>query len=404
MPEDKKSKLKTEFMYMVRNPSNLPILISGLKLNSMERIPGQNGVYQILWHEVDRYTSTQPLMVFKMPHTYCSLDSDGDTSITFDGELCFGAKDDGLTQGYVPDQLSMFHTFDVRLAHQTNGWEPRINSTVNLYTTNNNRTLYGIQGYVNCGAIFHTYSTTRELFDANNGLYTDFTTYGDMLSKDTVEKFNKTVVLDVMINENNELVATASREATLDISVSGTLHGHIRCVSVQQPELNIWGHYFKDTQKFSSRQTMTVGSVPVAIDNSALADAFEDMRDIEYYSLLNAFDTEQFRTGDSQSTTIREYLKPNGLDITIEASSADGAPVVIRFSGQTTYEHKLSPGVKWPIEESGYAIMVPSTYPRYDSVLLGYECPPSYTFMEETIKLKPKVTYVNARDIYYMIP
>lgn len=403
VPDANKYTLQTEFMYVVSNPSNLPLIISGLKLNSMRLIPDYDNVHPILWHEVEGYTSTAPLHVSRMVPTYCSLDSNGMTSMTYGGELCFGAQDCDIEQHDIPNQTSMFHTLDVRLAYPTTGWTPRINGSVNLYPNSNHSIIYGKQGYVNCGVVFHTYDTTRELFDSNNGLYTDFTEYGDMLGKDALEKFIRTIELTVTINEDNELVATSSREATLDISVSGVLHGHTRCASVQQPKLAVWGHYFRDTQKFSSRQTIKVGSEEVVIDRS-LAESFEDMREIEYYSMLNAYDIEQFRTGDDESTTIREYLKPYDLEMTLEITSADGSPVALKFSGETTYEHELSDPVTWPLKNPSTVTMVPSAFARLDYDLDDYDCPPGYMFIDETVKLTPRMTYGNPHDIYYMIP
>lgn len=64
--------------------------------------------------------------------------------------------------------------------------------------------------------------------------------------------------------------------------------------------------------------------------------------------------------------TIREYLKPYDLDMSLKLSSADGAPVAVGWNGVLNYEHTISDPVSWPKGLFGHITIVPSTYSGYD--------------------------------------
>jgi hypothetical protein len=134
----------------------------------------------------------------------------------------------------------MFHAIDINYCYSEDAWMGGISGTINLNDTPEHTSLYGKNGYGNCGAVMYTNNYSIDLYDAYNGTETDFSTYGDILKPEYIEKFNNTVEVKLGINENNELTATASEKITADISISGTLKGHIRCVSVQDPFNTIW--------------------------------------------------------------------------------------------------------------------------------------------------------------------
>lgn len=402
VPDEKKSILQSEFIYAVDNPSNLSLMIRGLKLNSMSATPDQSDIRPILYPSIDGHTCSDPLLVSCMPYTYCSLNEDSARYTTINGIRCYAADDSGIEQSDIPDQMSMFHTIEARLAYDQDNWNPDFTCTIDLYDTSVHSTTYGSSGYMNCGMLFYAYDETTELYDSNNGIDTDFREYGDLLDKDHIDKFNRLIEVDFSINENNEICAKTSRTAELNITISGSLNGHIRCVTVQDPLFTVWGHYFTHSQKFSSSQTISIGSTAEVVDNSALADAFDKMREIPYYSLLDAWDLEDFTDPYTMAGTVREYLKPTGIDLTIHITSSDGAPVAAKFSGSTEYDYTISSPVTWSTGIFSSVTMVPSSYSGFDDRLDDDDCPPGSLFVAETLYLQPNVTYSNTYGLYHM--
>lgn len=406
VPDNKKAILQSEFMYVTDNPSNLPLLVRGIKLNSLTGVPFRSDIRPVLCNAFPGYTETDPLLVSRMPYTYCSVEpSDDETCRSIiDGKLCFAADDRGIEQAVIPNQMAMFHNFEVEFGYDSEYWVPKFTGIIDLYDTPAHATLYGKDGYMNCGAVFHDYSSSYELFDGNNGLKTDFSGYGDLLGKDAIRLFDNIVTLDLSINEDNQIVASASRTVELNISLSGTLNGHIRCVTVQDPFYTIWGHYFTHAQNFSNPGTFSVGTTPVVIDDSALADAFSKMRDIPYYSVLDAWDVDDFRNPNSLTDSVREYLKPASIDLAVNISSTRGLPVAVRFSGSTKYEYTISKPVTWAIGLFSSVTMVPSSHSGFDNRLDDDDCPPGALFAAETLYLQPNITLNQAHGIYYMVP
>ena len=252
---------------------------------------------------------------------------------------------------------------------------------------------------MNCGVIFHNYNSTRVIFDSNNGKVSDFSMCGELLEKDAINTFNNIVEVSLSINEDSELIAKASREIPLDISISGFLKGHTRCVSVNESTYKIWGQHFESGHRFSKEQRMTVGYTPVAIDGNTIADSFEKIREHEYYSKLNADDPNDFRINDGKKTTIREYLKPTAIELGISITSPDGIPVAIKeFTGSVKYEFELKECVTWKLWPGINVTMIPSTYRDFDIYVDGDK---GSEFTAETVVLTPKVTY-NTQNIYYL--
>ena len=402
VPDDKKSALGTEFMYVVDNPSNLPIRIRGLKLNSMNRIPSLSELRPILCPPITNHTSSIPLHISPMPYTVCSLEGNATKSIIINGKGCYAANDGGINQSDIPDQRSMFHTFEVEYMYGSGLWMPTISGKMDLYDTQAHSTLYGKTGYTNCGIILHSDKGGRQnIFDQNNGLNTDFRQYGEIMEKSYIPKFHNATEVHLSINSNNEIAVTSSRNISLDISVEGSLGGHIRCVSQRDPFNVIWGHYFTESKDFSVSKSITAGTKPLVIDGGALADSFESLRASKYYSILDINSIDEFRYDPGTKTgTIREYLKPEYLYLTFDITSSDGTPVVVSFSGTADYDYKTSNPVTWITGLFSSVTMVPSTYPGFDSDLDDYGCPPGETFKEEFVQLTPIVSFSNSHRLY----
>ena len=92
------------------------------------------------------------------------------------------------------------------------------------------------------------------------------------------------------------------------------------------------------------------------------------MRNEKYYSALDLSRVSQFRDPPypDKYGTIREYLMPYDLDMSLKLSSADGAPVAVGWNGVLNYEHTISDPVSWPKGLFGHITIVPSTYSGYD--------------------------------------
>lgn len=403
VPDSMKDIMGTEFMYAVENPSNLPIKITGMKLNSMSKAPFQPDIRPILCSPVSGLKAADPLLISPMPSVICSLEEESSRSAIINGQRCFAADDNGIGQGDIPNQWSMFHTLKASFVHEPEYWKPYFYGHTELYDSYKHSILYGEDGYMNCGVILHAYDYSFESLDNYNGRRTDFKEYGDILSKEYVDRINDIIIADISISDNNEITVKASTEAQLKISVSGKLKGHIRCVTVQDPFYTIWGKYFSYDQAFSHSTTVMVGSTPVAIDGSSLAGSFKKMREIPYYSLLDAWDEDDFRNPYTMTGTIREYLKPYDIDLEIGITSSDGTPVAVRFSGSATYEYKSSSPVTWTTGLFSSVTMVPSSYSGFDNRLDDDGCPPGILFKEEFLYLQPNITYSNAQNIYYMV-
>ena len=402
VPDDKKDILGTEFMYVVDNPSNIPIRIRGLKLNSMNRIPTISELRQILCDPITNNESGIPLFISKMLYTICSMEDGASRSAIIDGKRCYAADDGGIDQSDIPDQRSMFHTFEVEYLHSDTAWMPAITGNLDLYDTQAHSALYGKTGYTNCGIIIHSDKGGRQnIFDQNNGLNTDFRQYGDIMEKSHIERFHNTTDVHLSVNSNNEIVVTSSRNIGLDISVTGTLGGHIRCVSKKDPLNTIWGHYFTGRHDFSNNISLTAGTKPIAIDGGELAESFEAIRSLKYYSHLDINDVEEFRSDPGTKTgSIREYLKPEYLYLTFDITASDGTPIIVSYSGTADYDYKTSSPVTWSTGLFSSITMVPSSYSGFDSDLEDYGCPPGDTFKEELVQLQPNVSFNNSQGLY----
>lgn len=400
VPDSRKATFGTEFMYAVSNPSNIPLKIRGIKLNAMDRVPHYQELSPVLCDDIPWHTNTVPLLVSKMPYTICSMEDDSSVSSVIDGKTCYPAYDNGISQGDIPDQMAMFHNLEVSYVHSADAYMSGIFGYTDFYDTPAHTALYGKDGYQNCGVIMHLNEQQINVFDQNNGLNTDFRQYGDIMTKEYIGKFHDIIEVDLGINENNELTAKASRDAELNISVTGFVRGHIRCVSVQDPFNTIWGHYFSHREDFSSNMTVSVGSSPKAVDNGTITDAFEQLRAEEYYSVIDAWKVEEFRTPRYQQGSFREYLKPEYIYLTIGITSTDGTPVAVSFSGSVKYDYRTSAPVTWPTG-SGKVAMVPSSYSGFDDRLIDDGCPEGSIFKAEVVDMEPYVSFANDQGIYY---
>lgn len=387
----------SEFMYVLQNPSNLPVNIRGLRLNSMNSVPADKRLRTVTGGNFTCKETSEPLVISRMPETLCSLCQGGAPNIVKDEEVWFASSEDCITQADMPSvQHCMFLVMEADLADQHH-WSPGITGILD------------ISGHADmqrtcCGMYFYTGDSMQDkTLPVSEGM-TDFRTYGNIVERTAIEQFFEIDEVDIKINDDNEITAVTSGDTSIDVDISGTLYGHIRCITIQDPFDIVWGHYFQEEFHFDHHDTYRITAKNEVIDGSCIADAFSKMRNEKYYSALDISKVSQFRDPPypDQYGTIREYLKPYGLDMSMRLSTADNSPIALRWNGHFTYEHTTSAPVTWPKGLFGYITIVPSTYSGYDKKVDEDGCPPGRTFIAETVTLDPEVEFSSKPELFLL--
>ena len=387
--------LESELMYIVNNPSNLPIYVRGLQFNSAVTSDNMD-LWRITSSYIQGCLTSDPLVISKMPATICSLDSDGTRSVIQPDAVWYAVDDNGITSRMIFQQKALFHTFEADLLHECNTWKPEIAGSMDL----SGNTTYGTNYFNSLGMFFFAGKKTYGWHDSAYGSSTNFLAYGNLIGKETIGLVNDIPEVTISVNDKNELIATSSEPVTLDIDVYGILHGHTRCVSVTDNSFTIWGQYFNENFILDSSGTYTLGENPIVIDGSCVSDAFLEMRQQPYYSVRNATSDKDFTNPPSGRKKIREYLKPYDLELNIVIYSEK--LVAIKYDCQFEFEHILGDPVVWQISNSTYINQIPSTYSGFDTQLKVYGCPSGSLFKEETVTLAPKLSFDESHQIYFM--
>lgn len=388
---------KTDFMYVLDNPSNLPVRVRGIRLNSMDGRPADERLRNVTGWDCSGMKAAGPIVVSKMPETICSFCQDGPQHLANGEEVWFAASEDGISQTDMPAGGScMFMVMEAELACP-HLWSPKITGQIETSGYDDRHGKW-------CGMYFYSGDSLQDRSIKATAGRTDFTAYGNILDRKAIEAFNEMAEVDMKMNADNEVIATASDPIYTDVDISGTLYGHIRCITIEDPFGIVWGHYFKDEFHFTHKDRHLISSEPQVIDGSCLAEALMRMRNEKYYSALDLSKVSQFRDPPypDKYGTIREYLKPYDLDMTLKLSSADGKPVAVSWNGVFNYEHTVSAPVTWPKGLFNYVTIVPSTYSGYDSKVDEDGCPPGKTFIAEKVILDPGVTFLSKPEIYLM--
>ncbi len=387
----------TDFMYVVDNPSNLPVSIRGIRLNSMKDRPADGRLRNVTGWDCSGMKATGPLVVSKMPETICSFCQDSPPHLADGDEVWFAASEDGISQTGMPAGMKcMFLVLEAELAcpHQ---WSPKI--TGQMETSG-----YDERHGKWCGMYFYSGDSLQDRSLKASADQTDFTEYGNILNRNSIGKFHEIAEVDIRMHAGNRIYAASSKDAVMDLEISGVLYGHIRCITIQDPFFKVWGHYFRDEFPFSHRERHHMTSVSQPVDGACLADALERMRNEKYYSALDLSKVSQFRNPPypDKYGTIREYLKPYDLDMSLELTSADGAPVAVSWNGVLDYEHTISDPVTWPKGLFSYITIVPSTYSGYDRKVDEDGCPPGRTFIAERVTLDPEVEFGSRPELFLL--
>ena len=212
----------------------------------------------------------------------------------------------------------------------------------------------------------------------------------DSWKVDTSEMKARYSGVQVLISEDNRVLVTADRPLKAVVSIAVRLFGHIRCVTVQDPFFTVWGHYFKEEAVVEGTEEVRLDRTPVTVCEGLADRALERLRSVNLYSVLDAWDIEDFMYPANSYGTIREYLKPYGARITISISSHETEIRDIAMDGQLTYEHTVSDPVTWPVSLFSYWTTVPSTDSRFDRKLEDDDCPQGSIFKEGEIKMTPE--------------
>lgn len=400
VPDEHRQDLESEFLYAVVNPSNLPICIRGTKFNTITSV-GSNDLWHIISKDLTGNFTTKPLVMSRMPQTICSLDSGGTRHVIQENEIWYAADDGGIDQYTIDKQYAMFHTFEADLLHGTDGWKPKITGSLDLYDTLEHQYTYGTAGFHNRGMYFYSNGTTSGHHENKYDGYTCFDDYGILITPDGIDLISEIPEVKIKVTDN-KLTATSSRPVSLKITVSGSLTGHIRCVSVSDEGYSVRGKYFKGKLSFNSSDTYTLGNQSIAIDNSCIENTFKDLRAKPYYSVRNAKSDTDFIYPPEGSNYIREYLKPTDMELTISIES--DIPIAVRYDGTFDFTHETSDPVSWKISKDKSIVMVPSTYSGFDAVLLLQNCPNGSEFISEVVSVEPEVTYTDHNRLYLMTP
>ena len=391
------ARFKTDFMYVVENPSNLPVRVRGIRLNSVEHKPTDDRLRNVTGWDCSGMKATRPLIISKMPETICSFCQDGPPHLADGEEVWFAASEDGISQTDMPaGQSYVFLVMEAKLAYP-HQWSPKISGQIE---TSGHDDRYGKL----CGMYFYAGDSLQDRRIKVSADQTDFTSYGNILDRKSIETFNEMAEVNLTMNVNNEVTATASEPTYADVDISGTLYGHIRCITIEDPFDIIWGHYFRDEFHFEHKNRHLISTEPKVIDGSCLAEALVRMRNEKYYSALDLSKVSQFRDPPypDKYGTIREYLKPYDLCMSLKISSADGTPVAVSWSGIFNYEHTISDPVTWPKGLFSYITIVPSTYSGYDRKVDEDGCPPGRTFIAERVTLDPEVESGSRPELFLL--
>lgn len=204
----------------------------------------------------------------------------------------------------------------------------------------------------------------------------------------------------ITIDDDNRMLIQSDSPMKAMISVSFRLYGHIRCVTVQDPFYTVWGHYFKQDVLVETEEETNISESPTLICDGLLYQAFNQLRSIGLYSVLDAWTIEDFQYPSNTYGTIREYLKPYDSELMIMISSSETDIRSVAVNGQIRYIHDLSEPVVWPVNIFSYWTTVPSADSRFDKRLADDGCPPGKTFEAGIVTLDPGLDMNVPYDIY----
>lgn len=215
----------------------------------------------------------------------------------------------------------------------------------------------------------------------------------DSWKLDTSKMTARYTDITIGIDDDNHLYAISPRSVCVGIAIDAVLKGHIRCVTVQDPFFTIWGHYFREEVSASYSEEVTIGRDTTRICGDIFNDIHDRLREIEFYSVLDAWKISDFRYPVNERGTIREYLKPYEASAVIKISSGSCDIKSFRSEGQLTYDYEVSEPVSWYTSIFTYRTLVPSSYSGFDNRLDDDGCPPGNVFKAETVHITPDITF-----------
>lgn len=385
VPDDAAGVIGNGFMYAVRNPSCLPVSIRGIRIISIDEIPADGELKPVIGGDFTDIGSEKPLAVSLLPQTLCSISLEGSSHIEKEDEVWFYSGN-GFSNGHSYGSEA-FLVLEAGLAYP-HGQSPEMTGSIidipsitGLYLYNGDN----CQKFISSGM-----AKDAEL------------AYGSLLDRESVAMFHELTDVDIRMNSDNELTARSSDPIDLDVKISGELRGHIRCITLKDPFLTPWGHYFKDTFPLQSDGRYGVGADEVTIGGSCIPRALALMREEMYYSALDLADISEFRNPPHPevASTIREYLKPYGITMTLDIDVPHGRLASVSVEGVMKYDYRTSSPVSWPKGMFSNITIIPSSYSGYDSKVDDDGCPPGKTFEAGIVTLDPGLDKNVPYDIY----
>lgn len=385
VPNDAAGIIGNGFMYAVRNPSCLPVSIRGIRIISIDETPADGKLKPVIGGDFTDIGPEKPLAVSLLPQTFCSISLEGSSHIEKENEVWFSSGD-GFSNGHSYGSEA-FLVLEAGLAYPHDRTPEMTGSIIDIPSITG---LYLYNGD-NC----QKFISSSMAKDAEM-------TYGSLLDRESVAMFHELTDVDIRMNSDNELTARSSRPIDMDVNISGELKGHIRCITLKDPFLTPWGHYFKDTFPLQADGRYGVGADEVIIDGSCIPRALAQMREEKYYSALDIADISEFRNPPHPdvASTIREYLKPYGITMTLDIDVPDGRLASVSIEGVMNYDYKTSSPVSWPKGPFSNITIVPSSYSGYDSKVDDDGCPPGKTFEAGIVALDPGLDINVPYDIY----
>lgn len=409
-----------EYALKISNPSLLPFTIDALRYYDVgllessytNELPGvlsnklRTGrlINEITsWNESNNYGG---LFVQDLGDILFSLEPGESTQFVKDGSDYYFPLKDG--------NISVWDFANLGTAALTYRWKDRMNemqygSFMHLIdvemkyeesANNIDWSLYNIKAFpqndkyreLNDAGLVFMHDGQRFTVETGNSTTDYMQMYGSMMKESALEIMDQGAVeVEFYFDNENNLMAVASEPVTVQVGVDGYIYSHIRCLNSTDPFNIVLCDYYKNSYGFTnfglgSSNIFTLSTTPTKVDNGAIVNAFQGIRDIEYWSLLDGF------------KHYREHLKPYKFELSLDISG-DRPISVTKVPETISYDYKKSPPVNWYINFDGKLLTTRSVQPSASEYLHGEHgsCGGWKPYVEEVVNMKvesmPKKNY-----------
>lgn len=427
---DQKSVLGTELAYKVSNASNIPIFIEGLRLNDAEvylstNVPDVTAAeasyewFSLITGSYDSWTASNPLYVSEMERTELSQSSDipyvedgdyvyypaYDSGVTEAGAEMVIAADYRITPGiYQRSQYSLYHVMNAGTLYQSDN-SPEIQLDLAFNDTMTNSIIWGSEGYRSMGMTYPGSEEWVDIEESNGG--SDFGKYGSFITG-AGKLMDNVVYVDMYFDDQQRLMATASEDITLSISVEGILYSRVRGFDVDDFGITKCLYEENECPFLNEHQSYLLSSAAVPVDGDVIGSAFDYIRTLTFYSTYDVGnndydwhtcpfcgskntdctcgiykDSDNFGNG---SSIFREYLKPYYIDLMMDVKPISGKTIAVRFDNKLEYIYDNGQAdPTWVyVGIQNYYTGDPATYPGHSCE----DCADGSLFHEGEVTLK----------------